>query len=104
MRDTETVTVVARIYPKAGKDDEVGALLVQMAEAVRQNEPDCLVYRPHRLAGHGGAAPFFFYEQYRSKEAFDLHRSAPHLAGFRGRLKDLLARPTEVEIYSPLTD
>ncbi|PYM35753.1 MAG: hypothetical protein DME17_11675 [Candidatus Rokuibacteriota bacterium] len=77
MREAETVTVVARIYPKAGKDDEVAALLVQMAEAVRHNEPDCLVYRPHRLAGHGGAAPFFFYEQYRSKEAFDLHRSAP---------------------------
>src|SRR2546422_488825 len=36
MREAETVTVVARIYPKAGKDDEVAALLVQMAEAVRQ--------------------------------------------------------------------
>ncbi len=43
MREAETVTVVARIYPKAGKDDEVAALLVQMAEAVRHNEPDCLV-------------------------------------------------------------
>src|SRR5207253_6587502 len=92
MREAETVTVVARIYPKAGKDDEVAALLVQMAEAVRDNEPDCLVYGPHRLAGHWGGAPVFFCEEYRSKEACDLDRSAPHLGGFRGWRSVLLAR------------
>ncbi|MBI2324651.1 MAG: antibiotic biosynthesis monooxygenase [Chloroflexi bacterium] len=72
------VTVVARIHPKPGKEDEVARLLVEMAAAVRASEPDCLVYRPHRSAKE--PVVFLFYEQYRSREAFDVHRKAPHLA------------------------
>jgi len=49
-----------------------------MAAAVRQHEPDCLVYRPHRSAGE--PTVFYFYEQYRTDTAFELHRTAPHLA------------------------
>jgi quinol monooxygenase YgiN len=95
------VTVVARIHPKAGKEDEVARLLVQMAEAVKKNEPDCIVYRPHRLTKD--PVVFLFYEQCRSTAAFEFHRTAPHLAEFRGRMRDLVARPTEVEFYAALT-
>jgi quinol monooxygenase YgiN len=95
-------TVVARIYPKAGKEDELQAILVEQAAVVRREEKDCLVYRPHRSA----ATPtiFLFYEQYRSEAAFELHRTAAHLATFRAQHKALLDRPTEVEIYRALTD
>jgi quinol monooxygenase YgiN len=103
MAETDSVTVVAKIHPKPGKEDDVAGLLVQMAQAVMRHEPECIVYRPHRLAGDGGSV-FLFYEQYRSRAAFDFHRTAPHLVELRGRLKDLLARPTEVEMYSALTD
>lgn len=103
MAQSDAVTIVARIHPKPGREDEVAALLVQMAEAVRRHEPECLVYRPHRPTGDG-AGPFLFYEQYRSMAAFDSHRKAPHLAAFRSQMKDLLARPTEVELYSALTE
>ena len=58
------LTVVARIHPKAGRENEVEGLLVKMAAAVRQHEPDCLVYRPHRsVAGGGEPTVFYFYEQ-----------------------------------------
>lgn len=99
---TGVLTVVARIYPKPGKEDEVGGLLVKMADAVRRAEPDCLVYRPHRLETE--PAVFLFYEQYRSAAAFDFHKTAPHLAGFRAELKALLVRPTEIDLYRSLTD
>lgn len=99
---SDVFTVVARIYPKAGKEDEVQALLVRMADTVRRAEPDCLVYRPHRIAS--GAPVFLFYEQYRSQEAFDLHRNAPHLAAHREAMKPLVDRPVEVEVYRSLTD
>ncbi len=99
---SDVLTVVAKIYPKAGKEDEVQAILVEMAATVRQAEPECLVYRPHRLAK--GPAVFLFYEQYRSPAAFDFHRTAPHLAAPRDRMKPLLEKPTEVEIYRSLTD
>jgi quinol monooxygenase YgiN len=46
---------------------------------------------------------FLFYEQYRSQAAFDFHRTAPHLADFRAQMKDLVAKPTEVEFFSALT-
>jgi quinol monooxygenase YgiN len=95
-------TVVAKIYPKVGREDDLAALLVKMVEAVRQAEPDCLVYRPHRAAKE--PTVFLFYEQYRSREAFDFHRAAPHLAGYREQMKGLLDKPTEVEFYHSLTD
>jgi len=95
-------TVVAKIYPRAGKEDEVAALLVKMADAVRQAEPDCLVYRPHRTAKDPSL--FLFYEEYRSHAAFEFHRTAPHLAAYREQMKGLLDRPTEVEFYHSLTD
>jgi quinol monooxygenase YgiN len=96
------LTVVARIYPKPDRVEEVGAILVEMAEAVRTAEPDCIVYRPHRHSRE--PAVFLFYEQYRSEAAFDFHKTAPHLAGFRDRMKALVRQPTEVELYRSLTD
>lgn len=66
---SKALTVVAKIYPKAGKENEVAALI-----------------------------------EYRSRAAFDFHRSAPHLAAYRDKMKELLDRPTEVETYHSLTD
>ena len=77
------LTVVARIHPKAGRENEVEGLLVKMAAAVRQHEPDCIVYRPHRSTGE--PTVFYFYEQYRTDAAFEFHRTAAHLAEYRAR-------------------
>ena len=96
------LTVLARIHPKPGREAEVQALLVKMADAVRRHEPDCLVYRPH--LSQGSPATFCFYEQYRSDAAFEFHRTAPHLAAFRAELRELVSRPTEVDLYRSLTD
>jgi quinol monooxygenase YgiN len=96
------LTVVAKIHPKAGHESEVESLLVKMADAVRQHEPDCLVYRPHRSAAT--PAVFYFYEQYRSDAAFEFHKTAPHLSAHRGQMRELVTRPTEIEIYRSLTD
>ncbi|HXG16693.1 MAG TPA: putative quinol monooxygenase [Calidithermus sp.] len=95
-------TVVARIYPKPGREDELEALLREQAEAVRRAEPDCVVYRPHRSARE--PVHFLFYEQYRTPEAFEFHRQAAHLKAFQERRRDLVDRPVEVEIYRSLTD
>ena len=99
---TGVLTVVAKIYPKPDTAEEVGAILVKMAEAVRKAEPECIVYRPHRLSKK--PAVFLFYEQYRSDAAFDFHETAPHLAGLREPMKALVRQPTEIELYRSLTD
>jgi hypothetical protein len=31
-------------------------------------------------------------------------KTAPHLAGYRGQMKELVARLTEIELYRSLTD
>lgn len=98
---TNVFTVVAKLYPKAGREDELQAILVEQAAAVRKAEPDCLAYRVHRSAK--SPTVFLFYEQYRSKEAFEFHRTAPHLAPFQARRKGLVDERVEVEFYTALT-
>jgi quinol monooxygenase YgiN len=52
----------------------------------------------------GGVALFVpDHEQYRTDAAFELHRTAPHLAGYRAEMKELVARPSEIELYRSLT-
>ena len=46
---------------------------------------------------------FYFYEQYRTDAAFEFHRTAPHLAGYRAEMKELVTRPSEIDIYRSLT-
>ncbi len=99
---TSVFTVVATLYPKAGREAEVEAILIEQAAAVRKAEPDCLVSRPPRLAKP--PTVFRFWEPYRTRAAFDLHRPAPRLAACRERHRGLLARPTEVEFYRSLTE
>jgi len=36
---------------------------------------------------------FFFYEVYRSKEAFQAHQQTPHYFAWRDAVKDLMAEP-----------
>jgi quinol monooxygenase YgiN len=98
------LTVVAKVRAAKGKGDALAALLAEQAAAVRQAEPGCLVYRPHRSAKD--PALFLFYEQYRDDAAFDFHRKAPHLAAFRERREKggLTEGTVEVEIYRSLTD
>lgn len=98
----ETLTVVAKLRAKPGREAELAAVLTRQVAAVRTNEPDCLTYRLYRL--DKDPTLFLFYEEYRSPAAFDFHRKARHLAAFQGERKDLVAGPAEVEIYSAVTD
>jgi quinol monooxygenase YgiN len=47
----------------------------QLAAASRQ-EPGCVSYIPHELAGDSGMV--MIYEQYRDEAALEAHRASPH--------------------------
>jgi quinol monooxygenase YgiN len=98
----DVLTVVAKLRAKPGQGDALEALLKEQVKLVRGSEPDCLGYRLHR--GTKDRDLFFFYEQYRSDAAFDVHRKSPHLAAFREKREHLVAGPAEVEILRSLTE
>jgi quinol monooxygenase YgiN len=93
------VTVVARIRAAKGKGDALAAFLTEQVAAVRKAEPGCIGYRLHRSTTDPEL--FLFYETFADDAAFDVHRTAPHLAAFRERREreGLVAAPPEVEIY-----
>lgn len=99
----DVLTVVAKIRAAKGKGDALAALLREQAEAVREAEPGCLVYRPHRSTTDPEV--FLFYEQYRDEAALDAHRKAPHLARYRERREKegLTEGAVEVAVYRSLT-
>ncbi len=100
----DVLTIVARIRAAKGKGDALAALLAEQVAAVREAEPGCLVYRPHRSTTDPEL--FIFYEQYADEAALEAHRKAPHLAAYRERREreGLTEGTVEVEIYRSLTD
>ena len=98
------LTVVARLRAANGKADALAAMLVGQAAVVRAAEPGCLVYRPHRSTRDPDV--FVFYETYADEAAFEVHRTAPHLAAFRERRdrEGLIEGPVEIEILRSLTE
>ena len=95
------LTVVARIYPKAGPGE-------RGREPARENGGRGAAARaglPRLPAAPVDREPtvFYFYEQYRTDAAFEFHRTAPHLVGYRAEMKELVARPSEIELYRSLT-
>jgi quinol monooxygenase YgiN len=98
------LTVVAKLRAAKDKGDALAALLSEQAAVVRKAEPGCLVYRVHRSTKEPEL--FLFYEMYVDDAAFDLHRTAPHLAAYRQRREKegLMDGAVEVEIFRSITE
>ena len=99
-----TITVIAHIRATKGKGDALAALLTEQAGVVREAEPGCLEYRPHRCVSDPDL--FVFYEVYRDEAAFEVHRQASHLAAYRQRREreGLVDGTADVKVYRSLTD
>ena len=89
--------VSAVISPKAGMEDAVKAEILNNIPTVRQ-EKGCLRYDLHVLKKDG--TKFLFYEIWTDKAALEAHAKEPHMLAYRERVKDMLAVPTAVEIWS----
>ena len=67
------VTLMATVRVKAGKMDEAVQVLKGVVPKIKEAEPGCLVYIPHRVRGEDNT--IVFYEKYQDKEALKLHSS-----------------------------
>ncbi|MDR1242644.1 MAG: antibiotic biosynthesis monooxygenase [Deltaproteobacteria bacterium] len=89
--------IVAFIYPKPGKEEALKAEILGNIPNVRKEKGN-IRYDLHELKADG--TKFMFYEIWADKAAFDGHLTAPHMLAYRERIKDIIAAPTEVGIWS----
>jgi quinol monooxygenase YgiN len=67
------ITLIATVKVKEGKMDEAVEVLRGIVPKIKEAEPGCLVYIPHRVRGEDNT--IIFYEKYRDKEALKVHSS-----------------------------
>ena len=84
------ITQLARYEMVKGKEIEACRAFQTMAEAVKANEPGCLMYAVTR--GQVNAQEIYIYEVYKDQAAFDAHRKTEHLQAFRKSTEALLSR------------
>ena len=92
--------LLARYRAEPGQGDIVERTLLEMAGAVRQDEPGCLVYRAARSTEDPEA--FVLYEEYEDEAALLAHRETPH---FRKLIEGIVVPvlvSREREILAPL--
>lgn len=91
-----SIHVIARHFARPETADEVRRILLELIEPSRA-EPGCLKYELLQNADH--PADFTFVETFASEDALKLHAAAPYIAGLAPRLKELVARPSDVSRY-----
>ena len=94
-----SLTVVAFIQSKAGKETEVEQTLRGLIPPTR-SEAGCINYNLHR--SHDNEGLFMFYENWNSREALDQHLATPYLQAFISKAEDLLERPVDIQLFDKL--
>jgi len=94
-----SLTVVARIKSRGGKEAEVEKTLRGLIEPTR-SEKGCINYNLHRSQEDPGL--FMFYENWTSREALDQHLATPYLRDFLSRVEDLLDGPVDLQMFNKL--
>jgi quinol monooxygenase YgiN len=88
--------VVARIYGLAGRAGELRTLLLDRAEAAR-DEPGCDGYEVAALVED--AATFLVVQTWASADALRAHFASEAHALYQHQVDELLARPSEVVVH-----
>jgi quinol monooxygenase YgiN len=90
------IHVIARHWARPDTVAEVRRLLLELLKPSRA-EPGCLKYE--LLQNADDPTDFTFVETFASEDALKEHAAAPYIAGLAAKLKDLVARPSEVSRY-----
>lgn len=85
------LTIVANITANPGKTDLVKAELEQLI-AITRAEEGCLTYDLHQ--DNENPAHFMFYETWESRELWQAHMQAPHLAAYMAATEGAVAEFT----------
>ena len=97
----EKVTVLAYFELLPGKEAEFMPHLHTVVAATRQ-EAACINYDFHQ--SHDNSNHFVFYENWTSLDGLKQHGESAHIAAFRVAIKELIAKPVEIKLYSMVTE
>ena len=95
----KSVTVVARVRAKEGKEGTVRQELATLIAPTR-SEPGCVTYNLHQ--GADNKALFMVYESWASKNDLDEHLKKPYLKAFLKKANELLAEPVEITLWEQI--
>lgn len=84
------ITVLARFEMQKGKEEMALQALARMGDAVKADEPGCLIYSVTR--GQVNLQEIYVYELYRDRDAFDSHRKTAHMRDMQAAFDDCLDR------------
>jgi quinol monooxygenase YgiN len=96
----EAVCVLLRAESIKGADDDVQAILNDLARRVRADEPGCHSYVVTRQMG--SREHFAVHARFDSWDTFNAHADTAHLGRLLPRLAPLLATPISMEIFLEL--
>jgi quinol monooxygenase YgiN len=94
-----TVYVVARYVAKAGKEEDLKAILMTLIAPSRR-EIGC--YQYDLLRNPTDPRDFCFVERWDNDKAFDEHAASAHLKTARGQVDALVDGPPDVRRYNIL--
>lgn len=92
----EPCFVTAVLTAKPGMAQQLEQEVVRNIPVVRA-ENGCLRYDFHK---NDAENTFLFYEIWENSAALAAHAKAPHMLAYKERTRDLLARPTVVNVWS----
>lgn len=94
------IGLVAVLKIKPGFEEKVAEAAITMAESVRKEEKECLLYDP--FSPMGRASEIYILEKYTSEKALEKHRSLPHYLAFRKSIEDAVEGPPQVTLLKSI--
>ena len=92
-----SIVAVADLFGVSGRRHELMAALTG-AEREAAGQPGCVRYS--FAATIGEPDHFVLISEWRDQAALDAHYASPGFAGFQSSLHGLLARPSQMTVYS----
>jgi len=102
MNKMSKIIVLASLYPKNEKNNEVKETILAMINPTRLEEGN-EIYNFYEVKNDDGKnISFHLFEVYKNSAALDFHRNTSHYKNYRSKIVNLLDRPIEVKVLTSI--
>ncbi len=98
--NAKTLTVVAHVKAKPGKEAEVRRELLSLVGPSRK-DAGCVNYDLHQAVDD--PRQFLFHENWTSKQHLDQHLQKPDLQAVLARVSQLVAEPPQITLWENIS-